>query len=116
MRRVRVVRLRGEFDITSAAALATALAADASGPPLTVVDLAAADFIDCATVHVLQAEARRLKSRGGGLEVAAAHDGVERLLALVGFRNGSQVYGTVEQAVAALSAARRGSRAASYPD
>jgi anti-anti-sigma factor len=108
---VQVVCLHGEFDVSTTAPLTTALETAARGTrPFTVVDLGDAAFVDCATLRVLETEARRHSALGGRLALASPHGTVVRVLDLAELPVGCDVFATTTQAVTVLEQARRHSR------
>ncbi len=80
-----VVTLSGEADITTVAGLSEALTAQlASGTRHLTVDLSGLRFADSAVIRELVMAGRKLKDRGGGLELADPQPAVARALSLLG--------------------------------
>ena len=80
-----VLSLSGEADITSAAGLSDALAAQlATGAPHLTVDLSGLRFADSAVIRTLVLADRTLKDRGGGLELVRPQPAVARAMSLLG--------------------------------
>jgi anti-sigma B factor antagonist len=80
-----VLSLSGEADLTTAAELSGALAAQlAGGTPHLTVDLSGLQFADSAVIRVLVLADRTLKGRGGGLELVYPQPVVARALSLLG--------------------------------
>ena len=80
-----VVRLSGEADVTTVAELSEALTAQlASGARQLTVDLSGLRFADSAVIRELVMADRKLKDRGGGLELANPQPAVARALSLLG--------------------------------
>ena len=80
-----VVMLSGEADITTMAELSEALTAQlASGARHLTVDLSGLRFADSAVIRELVMADRKLKDRGGGLELANPQPAVARALSLLG--------------------------------
>jgi anti-anti-sigma factor len=76
-----VMTLAGEADLTSAAALGEALAAQLSGARQLTVDLSGLRFADSASVRALVLAGRALAGRGGGLVLLRPQPAVARVLA-----------------------------------
>lgn len=76
----RVLVLRGELDLETAAELEAQLSGDVD----TVVDLCALSFMDSTGVRVLVRAAQRAKEAGWRLEVRNPQTEVRRLIKLVG--------------------------------
>jgi anti-anti-sigma factor len=80
-----VVTLSGEADVTAVAELSAALTAQlAGGARHLTVDLSGLSFADSAVIRELVMADRRLKDRGGGLELANPRAAVARALSLLG--------------------------------
>jgi anti-anti-sigma factor len=79
-----VMTLAGEADVTNAAALGEALAAQLSGARQLTVDLSGLRFADSASVRALVLAGRALAERGGGLVLLRPQPAVARVLALLG--------------------------------
>ena len=80
-----VVTLSGEADVTTVAELSEALTAQlASGARHLTVDLSGLRFADSAVIRELVMADRKLKGRGGGLELANPRPAVARALSLLG--------------------------------
>lgn len=80
-----VMALSGEADLTSAAALSEALAAQVSGGARHLtVDVAGLRFADSASVRALVLAGRTLAERGGSLVLVRPQPAVARVLALLG--------------------------------
>ena len=77
--------LSGEADITTMAELSEALTAQlASGARHLTVDLSGLRFADSAVIRELVMADRKLKDRGGCLELANPQPAVARALSLLG--------------------------------
>jgi len=96
---VRVVRLQGEYDISSLDALTASLGDLTAGQAL-VVDMREVTFFDVASITVLGAAAAELMTTGGSLVVAAPPPNIERVLTLTGFSKMCPVVASVDDAVA----------------
>jgi anti-sigma B factor antagonist len=79
-----VLMLAGEADLTNAAALSDALAAQMPGARRLTVDLSRLRFADSAAVRALVLAGRALKDRGGSLELVRPQPAVARALGLLG--------------------------------
>ena len=80
-----VVTLSGEADVTTVAELREALTAQlASRARHLTVDLSGLRFADSAVIRELVMADRKLKDRGGGLELANPQPAVARALSLLG--------------------------------
>ena len=80
-----MVTLSGEADVTTVAELSEALTAQlASGARQLTVDLSGLRFADSAVIRELVMAGRKLKDRGGGLELANPQPAVARALSLLG--------------------------------
>jgi anti-anti-sigma factor len=77
------IRVRGELDLSTAPALATALTEAAGGPAETVtLDLASISFIDSSALRVLVNGGRELSSAGKALQIGPRSTVVSRVLAM----------------------------------
>jgi anti-sigma B factor antagonist len=80
-----VMTLAGEADLTNAAALGEALAAQVSGGTRHLtVDLSGLRFADSASVRELVLAGRALHERGGVLVLVRPQPGVARVLTMMG--------------------------------
>ena len=104
-----VVVLRGDLDITGAAAAEAAITALMARGQSLVIDLSALDFIDCSSLGaLLRVRVRGLARRGGGdVVLAAPQPRVLRLLALTGSDEVFSVQASAAAAVAAIASRRR---------
>jgi anti-sigma B factor antagonist len=104
--RVLVAELHGEVDFASGPAVAGRLdRLTARRRPLLVLDLRPVTFIDCAGLAVLCRARRRVRIRGGRLALVIHDPRVLRVLALVGLSKAFEVYGGLDEALAAHGAA-----------
>ncbi len=78
-----VVRLDGELDVHTAAAVSEAIAALGDGRAV-VVDAAALRFCDSSGLQALVQSRDRLVRSGGSLTVEGVHGSVERVLSVTG--------------------------------
>lgn len=102
-----VVALRGELDVTGAAAAEAVITALVARGQYLVIDMSALDFLDCSALGALlraQALARR---RGGDVVLAAPQPLIRRLLALTGNDELFWVAAGVEAAVAGIADRRK---------
>ena len=99
-----VAALRGELDVTGAAAVAAELRVVASGGRVVIADLAGLEFIDStglgALVHVL----RHARQGGGDLLLAAPQRRVLRSLAITQLTDVFSVHASVAEAAASTQA------------
>ena len=80
-----VLTLTGEADLTTAAALSTALTAQISGGAQHLtVDLSGLRFADSATISALVVAHHTLKDRGGNLVLLRPQPAVAKVLSLLG--------------------------------
>jgi len=103
-----VVVLRGELDVTDAAAAEAAIAALAAPGQSLIVDMSALDFMDCASLGGLLRVQTVARRGGGDVVLAAPQLQALRLLALTGKDEVFCVRASVETAVAGI--AGRGTR------
>jgi anti-anti-sigma factor len=77
------ISVRGELDLSTAPALASALSEAASGEAATVtLDLASITFIDSSALRVLVNGGRELSSAGKALQIGPRSTVVSRVLAM----------------------------------
>jgi anti-sigma B factor antagonist len=100
-----VVALRGELAVADAASVAAALAAVAARAPEIIVDLAGLEFIDSSGMAALALARVQARRAGGDLLLAAPHDQVLRVLAVIRLADIFSVHASVHEA--AGSAGRR---------
>ncbi|MFB4316522.1 STAS domain-containing protein [Actinomadura sp. 21ATH] len=81
-----LVTASGELDLYTAPRLQTALAGLLREEQIDriVVDLSGVDFCDSTGMNVLLSAMKRLKERGGTLELAAPRTAVKRILQVTG--------------------------------
>jgi len=97
---VKVVRLVGEHDISTASDVRAELGASAAEGGL-VVSLAETDFFDSAVIHALFDADRRLKQRDRQLVLHVATPSiVERVLEVSGLKRQVRCTGSLEEAIA----------------
>ena len=78
-----VVALRGELDLTDAAAVAAALEVFAVRESRIIADLTGLDFIDASGVAALLRGRKHARNAGGDLLLAAPQPPVQRILSLI---------------------------------
>lgn len=101
----RVVVVRGEIDIFTAPEFKTHIGAAIDAEhDVVVVDLAAATFMDSASLGVLISAHRRLGLRGGRLIVACDVPAVLSTFKVTGLDSVLEIAPSREQALAALAA------------
>ncbi|WP_435972319.1 STAS domain-containing protein [Streptomyces sp. Qhu_M48] len=99
---VRVVALAGEIDHTSREALSAALMPPhGAAPPRIVADLEGVTFLDSSGINVFIFAHRQAEGARGWLRIAAAQDGVLRVLTLVGIDTVIPCHPTLDQALTA---------------
>jgi anti-sigma B factor antagonist len=106
-RRVVVVAITGEIDISNAKHLERSVVAelDPDGAGL-VIDLAGLDFLDGSGVHLLYGLSDRLRGRGLGFALVLREDSApRRVLALSGPRPARWIHGSEDAAIEAVLAA-----------
>jgi anti-anti-sigma factor len=101
---VVVAGVTGEVDVSNAAQLEQAVAAELSHETLgLVMDLGGLEFMDSSGVHLLFHLARRLERRGLGFALVLPPDSIpRRVLELSGPRTGRWMHATEEAAIAAV--------------
>jgi len=106
-----IVALRGELDVTGAAAAEAAITALMTWGRIVIIDMSVLDFIDCASISALLRVQRLAWSICGNVVLAAPQRTVRRLLALTGKDQAFWVHASVQAAVTASSSlgARGGS-------
>jgi anti-anti-sigma factor len=101
-----IVTAAGEIDIATGAGLRERLSElAASGRPL-VVELDQVSFIDSAGLGALVGAAKRAAAHGASLHVACARPQVRQLFRLTGLDRQIPLARTLDEALAALTAAR----------
>ncbi|GAA5047015.1 anti-sigma factor antagonist BldG [Thermocatellispora tengchongensis] len=88
----------GEIDLYTAPRLQaefTRLLGD--GPSRVVIDMSGVDFCDSTGMNVLLSALKRLKERGGALEVAAPRPAVRKILQVTGLDSVFVVHETVPE-------------------
>ena len=78
-------QLRGELDITNAAAALAALTAAATRGQSIVADLAELDFLDCFAVRSLVRARAFARESGGALALTHSRGSVLRILTILGY-------------------------------
>ena len=97
-----VVTATGELDLYTAPRLQNALAGLLRDQPgHVVVDMSGIDFCDSTGMNVLLSAHKRLKERGGTLELAAPRPAVKRILQVTGL---DSVFTVTDAVPAALDA------------
>jgi anti-sigma B factor antagonist len=101
-----VVALHGELDVVDAASVAAALETVVRREPRIIVDLAGLEFIDCGGLAALAGARKHAQRAGGDLVLAAPHERILRILALVGPAHDLPVHASVEEAASAAGPPR----------
>jgi anti-sigma B factor antagonist len=102
-----VVALRGELDVSDAAGIEAAIAAELVPGQSLIIDMSALDFVDCASLAALLRVQGLARSFGGDVVLAAPQRRVRRLLALSGQDQVFRVHPSVEAAVVSIASRRR---------
>jgi anti-sigma B factor antagonist len=102
-----VVALRGELDVSDAAGVEVAVAAELVPGQSLIIDMSALDFMDCASLAALLRVQGLARSFGGDVVLAAPPRRARRLLVLSGQDQAFWVHPSVEAAVASLGSRRR---------
>jgi anti-sigma B factor antagonist len=98
-----VVELRGELDVSNAACLRERLLGILGNQaPSLILDLPALIFIDSTGLSVLVVAERRAHELGGTLCLAGPQKIVARVLHITSLDKHFPVFGTVDQAIAAI--------------
>jgi len=80
-----ILTVRGNLDVDSGTVLTTALDQVLSRPvPRVVVDLSGVEFCDSTGMNVLLSCLRRVRERGGELEIASPKPAVRKILQVTG--------------------------------
>jgi len=94
-----VVGVRGELDLSTSAALKSALEAGFSGGvPKIAVDLTEVTFMDSSTLGVLIAFLKRARERDGDIRLVGVQGSPAKVIALTGLDSAFQI----DDSVAAL--------------
>jgi anti-anti-sigma factor len=101
---VVVAGVTGEVDVSNAAELERAVAAELTRDNAgLVMDLGGLEFMDSSGVHLLFHLARQLEQRGLGFALVLPADSIpRRVLELSGSRTRSWIHATEEAAIAAV--------------
>jgi anti-sigma B factor antagonist len=98
-----VIVLEGEFDLYTGARFERAvLEAIGRGATDLVVDMSNVSFIDSTTMEILMRTRKRLSALGGDFALVCGESNVLRALQITTLDRMFDVYGSREQAVAAL--------------
>ena len=101
-----VVALRGELDLTDAAAVAAALEVFAVRESRIIADLTGLDFIDASGVAALLRGRKHARNAGGDLLLAAPQRQVRRILAIISEAGDSAFSSSVAEAAASAGDSR----------
>lgn len=94
-----MVRLAGEFDISTRSEICAALQA-AAGNPRVIVDLTGLDYIDSTTIDELFRAAMRAERLAGRMVIVTPDQRLIRLLSLAGLTERLTIVDTLEAAQA----------------
>jgi anti-sigma B factor antagonist len=100
-----VAVLRGELDVTDAAAVATELGMIASSGRVIIADLTGLEFIDSSGLAALAHVRRHARRRGGDMLLVAPQQWIRRILALTGRTDFFSFHAALDEASAAARAA-----------
>jgi anti-sigma B factor antagonist len=103
----KAVRCEGKLEVADAASVAAALAAVAARAPEIIVDLAGLEFIDSSGMAALVLARVQARRAGGDLLLAAPHDQVLRVLAVIRLADVFCVHASVEEAAGSAACSRR---------
>jgi anti-sigma B factor antagonist len=93
-----VMDVAGEIDLYTAPRLqAEFTRLLETGPSRVVIDMSGVDFCDSTGMNVLLSALKRLKERGGALEVAAPRPAVRKILQVTGLDSVFTVHETVPE-------------------
>jgi anti-sigma B factor antagonist len=98
-----VAAARGELDVTSSAGAISAIAGLAARHPVVIVELSAAEFMDCGALGALLRVQRLARQSGGDVLLAAPAAIVLRLLSLTGMDEVFGVHASADAAVASIA-------------
>ncbi len=107
---MRVIAVRGELDLSTAADLEAPLEeAIASGDATVLIDLTECEFIDSTGIALIVRAWQRLDSNADGdgsgrVVIASQNDQVRRVLEITGLELSIPIHGTRDEALAALRA------------
>jgi anti-sigma B factor antagonist len=99
-----VAALRGELDVTDAAAVARALCTIANSGRVVIADLAGLEFIDSSGLAALAYVRRHARQRGGDMLVVAPQQRIRRMLTLTGCADVFSIHAALGEATAAARA------------
>jgi anti-sigma B factor antagonist len=102
-----VVALRGELDLSGAAGVEAAITAVVVPGQSLIIDMAALDFMDCASLRALLRVQGLARSGGGDVVLAAPQRNARRFLMLAGQDHAFGVHPDVEAAVVSIGSRRR---------
>ncbi|MDH2427040.1 STAS domain-containing protein [Sphaerisporangium sp. TRM90804] len=101
-----IVRIAGELDMNAVPRLRAELdaAVERSRPPLLVLDMTRTTFCDSLGLGLLVGTLTRVRDAGGRLALVVVPGMISRLLTITNLDHHFEVYGTTEEATAALKA------------
>jgi anti-sigma B factor antagonist len=108
-----VVSVQGELDVTSSQRFDDCLSEAEAESDQVVFDMSGVDFMDTSALAVIVAHWRRAVDEGGQFLLAGARYRYTKALWITGLADRLPMYGTVDEALAAL--AKTGSGAADGP-
>jgi anti-sigma B factor antagonist len=99
---IQVLRPAGRIDNDTSPAFQDRLLAAIDAGTAALVDFSGVEFISSAGLAALMTAAKQAKSKSGRIAVAALRPVVQEIFAISRFARVVPVYGTVDEAVAAL--------------
>jgi anti-sigma B factor antagonist len=100
-----IVAVGGELDLVTSRQLDEHLARAHRQDRWIILDLAAVDFMDTSSLAVIVGHWKRLQAAGGMLALAGARYRHTKTLWITGLADRLPMYGTVDEAVAAVAGA-----------
>jgi anti-sigma B factor antagonist len=101
-----IVAVGGEFDLVTSRQLDEYLARGHRQDRWMILDLAAVDFMDTSSLAVIVGHWKRLQAAGGMLALAGARYRHTKTLWITGLADRLPMFGTVDEALAAVARAR----------
>jgi anti-sigma B factor antagonist len=102
-----IVAVGGELDLVTSRQLDEHLARALRKDRWIILDLSAVDFMDTSSLAVIVGHWKRLQAAGGMLALAGARYRQTKTLWITGLADRLPMYGTVDEALAAVAGAAR---------
>jgi len=97
---VTVIDVAGEVDLYTAPRLEEALTSGSTGaPPLVVVNLSKATYMDSTALRVLTAALKRVRERDGALTLVSTHPKIAKLFTITGLDQVFSIYADEPEAI-----------------